>query len=282
MSKRLLPILLALLSGFSLFAQEEAVFEGFTADTVEISLPEKRLINDYSLIGVNFGPTVSRMLFNPNVKQAWLYNPYYMSVTYTKYMKMFGFLPYFGFQIGLAYGHEGYKFVENPKTHYLHRIEGATEAKYDIVELPFLLHGHVDGEHFKFMINAGPYLAYRLSITRTGNYVTEGLENSFADYDRRWDYGVYAGIGFALVFDPMEIHFNVGGHAWSWGSIYAPNSNPGDFGKYYYRFAYPLDLNATVGVHLQLGKRSGKTSRDLKNEAYEIVYGHEKNNGKGR
>ncbi len=282
MSKRLVFILSALLSGTVLSAQEEAPFEGLQMDTVEVAVPQKSLINDYSLIGVNFGPTFSRMFFNPLVKQAWLYNPYYMSVTYTKYMKMFGFLPYFGFQIGLAYGHEGYKLVENPETHYTHRIEGATEARYEVVELPFLLHGHVDGGHFKVMLNAGPYLAYRLSIERTGDYVSEELAGSFADYDRRWDYGVYGGVGFALIFDPVELHFNVGGHVWSWGSIYAPNSNPGDLAKYYYRFAYPFDLNATVGVHLQLGKRSGKTSRDLKREAYEIVYGNEKNNGKGR
>ena len=279
--KKTITLLAALALCVTAFSQETELFPGFGADTVEF-VPEKFAINDYSMIEVNFGPTVSRMFFNPNVRQAWLYNPYYMSVMYIKNMKMFGYLPYFGLQVGLAYGHEGYKFVENTETGYLHRIEGATEARYDVVELPFLLHGHVDMDHFRVMVNAGPYVGYRLGITRTGDRVAESAVNEFMDYDYRWDYGVYAGLGFALVFDPVEVHFNAIGHAWSWGTIYAPNSSPGAYGNYYYRFAYPMDINFTVGVYFHLSKRTGKTSGQLRKEAYDIVYGSGKDNGRSR
>ena len=34
-----------------------------------------------------------------------------------------------------------------------------------------------------------------------------------------------------------------------------------------------LDIIATVGVHFQLTKRSGKTNRQLRQEAKQIVYG---------
>ena len=34
-----------------------------------------------------------------------------------------------------------------------------------------------------------------------------------------------------------------------------------------------MDVIATVGVHFQLTKRSGKTNRQLRQEAKEIVYG---------
>ena len=278
MNRRLALLLFALLTVSPLLAQEEMVFE---TDTLLVA-PKKGMINDYSLIGVNFGPTISRMFFNPNVKQDWLYNPYYMSVTYIKNMKMFGFLPYFGFQVGLAYGHEGYRFVENKETGYIHTIEGATEARIDVFEIPFLLHGHVDGQHFKVMLNAGPYVAYRNSITRTGQRVPESLVNNFADSDYRWDYGVYGGIGFALIFDPVELHFNAMGHAWSWGSLYAPDSTPSEYNKYYYRYAYPLDINFTAGIYFQLGKRTGRTSRQLKKEAFKIVYGDEKDYGQDK
>ena len=267
MNRRLLTILLAFALGLPLAAQNLPA--GLEIDTVAV-VREKGMVNDYSMIGVNFGPTVSRLITNPSgYKQGWLYNPFYFSLTYIKNMKMFDFLPYFGYQIGIAYGHEGYKFVENEKSHYQHRIDGATYASYSVVEVPFLIHGHFDAAHFKFMINAGPYVGYRLDITR------EGQASTFLEHDRRWDYGIYAGAGFALIFDPIELHFNAIGHAWSWGSIYAPDSNPEPYKKYYYRFAYPMDINFTVGIYFQLGKRYGKTSAQLRQQAYEIVYGED-------
>ena len=51
---------------------------------------------------------------------------------------------------------------------------------------------------------------------------------------------------------------------WSWSSLYAPDYAS----KYYYRYAYPLDIIATVGVHFQLTKRSGKTNRQLRYYSY--------------
>lgn len=282
MNRRRIIIVLSALMCLPLAAQELPA--GLQADTVEFVRP-KGMVNDYSMVGFNFGPTISRMMLNPSgYHQRWLYNPWYFSVSYIKNMKMFDFLPYFGYQIGIAYGHEGYKFAENEKSHYLHRIDGATEASYSVVEVPFLIHGHVDMAHFKFMVNVGPYVGYRLSIERRGQAEgdTEALSiaNDFIDHDLRWDYGIYGGAGFALVFDPIELHFNAIGHVWSWGSIYTPNSNPEPYTNYYYRFAYPFDLNFTFGIYFQLGKRYGKTNAQLRRQAHDIVYGE--NNGKDR
>ncbi len=274
--------MLALCMGAPLAAQELPA--GLELDTLAV-LPSRGMVNDYSMIGVNFGPTISRMVTNPSgYKQGWLYNPWYFSVTYIKNMKMFDFLPYFGYQVGLAYGHEGYRFTENEKSHYKHRIDGYSQASYSVVEVPFLIHGHFDASHFKFMLNAGPYLGYRLSVKRwdeaSGNTASHAPAGDFIDHDRRWDYGIYGGAGFAIVFDPVEFHFNAIGHVWSWGSIYAPNSNPEPYTKYYYRFAYPMDLNFTFGIYFQLSKRYGRTSAQLRRQAYDIVYGED--NGKDR
>ena len=70
------------------------------------------------------------------------------------------------------------------------------------------------------------------------------------------------------MFDPIEIHFNAL-FRWSWSTLYDPDS----ISPYRYRYAYPLDISATVGVHFQLTKRSGKTTAQLRREAREIVYG---------
>jgi len=227
-------------------------------------------INDYDLLGVNYGVSYSQMMFNPPVKQAWVFNPVYLSVNYIHYLKLFDYMPYFGYQIGLAYGHEGYRFKENKEKGTIHKVEGATEALIEVVEMPFLAHFHYDALHFKIMVNAGLYGGYRTSITRKGPSITEGLEFDFATTDRRPDYGLQGGAGIGLVFNPFEFHLNAL-LRYSWSSIYTPDSSPSIYNQYYYRFAYPLDVNITFGVYFQLTKRTGRTSKDLRRQAKEIV-----------
>ena len=227
-------------------------------------------INNYDLIGVNYGVTYSQMSFNPPVKQEWIFNPLYASVNYTHYLKLFDYMPYFGYQIGIAYGHEGYKFKENKETGTIYNIEGATQAVMDVVEVPFLAHFHFDALHFKIMANAGLYGGYRRTIRREGPNVTEGLERAFKSTDRQPEYGLQGGVGLGFVFSPFEFHLNAL-LRYSWSSIYTPDSSPSIYNQYYYRFAYPLDLNITAGIYFQLTKRTGRTSRDLKRQAKEIV-----------
>ena len=99
------------------------------------------------------------------------------------------------------------------------------------------------------------------------------------DTDIRWDYGFQGGAGFALVFSPIEI--SVGAQLrYGLSSIFTPDSQfpegsgYEDRNQYYYRFAYPLDIMITFGMHFELGKRYGKTRKALKQEAYDIVYGN--------
>ena len=236
-------------------------------------------INNYDIIGVNYGVTFSQMSFNPPVKQEWIFNPVYASVDYIHHMKMFGYMPYFGYRIGLAYGHEGYRFQENKETGTIYKIEGATEAVMDVVEIPFLAHFHFDALHFKILANAGPYVGYRRTIERRGPAVTPGLENAFADTDIQTDFGLQGGAGIGFMFNPFEFHINAL-LRYSWSSIYTPDSSPSIYNKYYYRFAYPLDVNITAGIYFQLTKRTGRTSKDLRRQAKEIVIkGWELENG---
>ena len=268
MIKRLF-ILSVLLSGFVTASAQEAGGYRFIPDT-NVVVKNFADINDYSILGVNCGVTFSQMSFNPTVKQTWLFNPMYYSVMFTHYLKMFSYMPYFGYQLGIAYGKEGYKFKENKDTKTIYSIEGAHQAVFEEVEIPFLAHFHFDALHFKIMANAGLYAGYRLSIVRSGPSVTPGLENSFKDTDRQPDYGLQGGAGIGFIFTPVEFHFNAMVR-YSWSSIYTPDSSPSKWNQYYYRFAYPLDLMITAGVHIQLTKRFGRTTKDLKRQAKEIV-----------
>ncbi len=130
------------------------------------------------------------------------------------------------------------------------------------------------------MVDLGIYGGYRLGIERIGEYVREEIEHDFLEWDYRLDYGITGGVGFGLVFDPIEFHVNAGVR-YSWGSLYRADYLSPDF----YRFAYPLDFMLTTGVYFQITKRNGKTKGQIRREAYDQVYNPKTNgdfNGQGR
>ena len=237
-----------------------------------INVKKKLNINDYTMFGVQYGVGLSQVMWNPTQKQEMVFTPVNFGVTFTKYQKMFGYMPYFGFQAGVFYAREGYQFKYNQNNNYIYKVEGAEKALIDVVEAPILFQFHYDMWNFKIMANVGCFAGYRLSIQRfpgeTG-YVKEELMNSFKDTDRRWDYGIKGGVGFALVFDPVEVQFQVA-YKHSLSSLYEPDH----YSEYYYRFAYPSNIILSAGIHFQLTKRSGMTKKELKKQARSIVYGN--------
>jgi len=239
-------------------------------DTVNIS--KTKWINDYTLIGVNSGVTFCRMSFNPTHKQGYNFVPEYWSLTWTRYGKMFGYMPYFGFQLGVAYGHEGFRFKPDKETGATYTMDGAESMVMDVVEVPFLAQMHLDTEYLKFLVDVGIYGGYRLNVRREGPTLTSDQAVTFRDTDIRYDYGLQGGGGIAFMFDPIEIHLTAL-LRYSWSSIYTPDSSPSQYNQYYYRYAYPFDLTVMAGLHFQLTKRKGKTSHALKKEAYDAVYG---------
>lgn len=234
------------------------------------SLKKVFSLNDYTIIGVEYGASVSKMQFNPSKTQGNLFVPGTYGVFITKYGKLFDGSPNFGLKGGVRYGHEGYQFKENKETGITPTLEGAEKAIIDIVEVPLMAHFHSDGLHFKVMVDAGIYGGYRLSIERIGENVPEEIRHDFREWDYRVDYGLTGGLGFGIVFDPVEFHVN-GNVRYSWGSLYRPDHASKDF----YRFAYPFDVMVTAGLYFQITKRTGKTKGQIRREAYEQVY----NNG---
>ena len=247
-------------------------------DTVNVGKTFK--LNDYSMIGVEYGGSGNRMMFNPPKTQTTLYLLDTYGIYYIRCYKLFDGSPVIGSKIGLRYSHEGYKFKENKETGLTPDIEGAKQAVMEVVELPFMLHLHTDGPNYMVAADAGIYGGYRLSIERTGDYVRDAIAHSFLETDRRFDYGLNAGIGFGIVVSPFEFHVNANVR-WSWNSIYDPDY----YSKDYFRFAYPFDVIVTAGVYYHLSRRTGKNRAQLRQEAYEQVYHpktNEDNNGQGR
>ena len=237
-------------------------------DTVTVK--KALVVNDYSLIGVQYGVGLSQVMWNPPQEQKMVFSPVNFGVTYTKYGQMFA-MPFFAFKGGLFYAKEGYEFEYNEEYDYTYKIEGAEKAILEVVEVPLLFQFHYDTWNFKFLVEVGCYGGYRLGIQRfpgkTG-YVKPELEFGFKDTDRRFDYGIKGGVGLALVFDPLEFHITAA-YKHSLSSLYAPDHNS----QYYYRFAYPSNIVVSAGVHFQLSKRTGKTKAELKKQAKSMVYG---------
>ena len=220
-------------------------------------------INDYTMIGIQYGMGLSQVSWNPRMQQTFRFVPYNFGILYTRYGKMFGYMPYFGIQAGIFYGQEGYQFEEDDEG-YTPSLEGASGAVMQVVEVPVMAHCHFDFWKMKLMVNIGLFGGYRLSISRLGDNVPEEIRNSFLDTDLRYDYGIKGGAGFAFVFDPLEIHFTAM-YKHSFGSLYEPDY----YSQYYYRYAYPTNFVFSIGMHFQLTKRVGKTKAALKREARE-------------
>jgi hypothetical protein len=186
---------------------------------------------------------------------------------------MFGYMPFFGFQAGIFYAKEGYQFEYNEDKDYIYTIEGAEKAVIDVIEVPLLFQFHYDMWNFKIMAQVGCYGGYRLGIERfpgkTG-HVKDELRYSFKDTDRRMDYGIKGGAGFALVFEPVELHF-MASYKHSLATLYEPDY----YSEYYYRYAYPQNIVVSVGAHFHITKRTGKTKAEIKKIARDMVY----NNG---
>lgn len=269
-TRRLLPYIISLLSFIgmagTLGAQQtvkigDIVVENDTLAITDsfldsVDVKKKVVINDYTLIGVQYGVNMNRVNWNPQMRQTSQIVPLNFGVMYTRYGKMFGYMPYFGIQAGLFYSREGYKLKEG------YSVEGADEVLLDVLEVPVMAHFHVDFWKMKLMVNLGLYGAYRLDIQRLGENVRPETAHSFLDTDLRWDYGIKGGAGFGFIFDPVEIHFNAM-YKYGMGSLYKPNY----YSEYYYRYAYAGNFVFSVSLHFQLTKRIGRTRHELRKEA---------------
>lgn len=247
-------------------------------------MKKRKTINDYSMIGVQYGVGMSRTLLQPEIaKEDMIFMPYNIGVLYTRYGKMFGYMPYFGFQAGLFFTQEGYKFRYDEKKRTVPVFLGAQSAVMDVVEVPLLAHCHADFWKMKVILNAGLYMGYRLNIHRYAPTLdTDGLlyvnltpdhayesvsfEREFAGFEKRFDYGIKGGIGFGFIFDPVEIHIQAM-YKHSFSSLFEPNY----YSSYYYRYSYQQNVIVSVGLHFQLGRRVGKTRSQIRREARAFV-----------
>jgi len=256
----------------SVFSQEEKadtlaipnVYTPEYLDTVDIK--KKFVINDYSMIGVEYGVSMSLGHFNPNYYTTMLFQPIYAGVTFTHYQRMYGRHPYFGYEMGVFYGKQGYCFEQRDK----HTIEGANQAVMSLIEVPVWMAMHVDTQFIKFMLNLGPYAGYRFGIHRTNTYDPSAVityQDAFAPTDRRFDYGINGGVGVGFVVAPVELHVNLRTR-FSLSEFHNPTAyiDPEDSSAKWW-YSYPWDFTLSVALKFHLSKRTGRSEAELRKEA---------------
>lgn len=287
MRKPILLILLALVSlnlraqdfGDEFFSLPDTLTDAYLDS---LSIPSQVKPNDYWLVGAFYGATLLHGYWNPprSVASTPIFGAWGVSVT--KYATMLNMFHMVGLEAGFQRTYEGYYFKENKETGITPNILGAYNALIDVYEGNLLMQMHFDvGEHLKLMVKGGLYGGYRTKIHRGGDYARKEFVDSFAvNYpmygnqtytDQRMTYGVEAGVGFAVMVDPFEIHFNALGK-WGWREYH----NPDYLSPYYYRFSYPFDILFQVGLHYQLTPRHGHTRAQLRKMAREAVLNENK------
>lgn len=263
---RICIIAFLLFLGILPMSGQESHYTDSFLDSLQIN--RKKELNNYTMIGVQWGPSFNKISFNPTMQQGMLTTKKNFGITYTRYAKLFGFMPYVGMQAGIYYGQDGYKFEPDPEDgSYSYSVDGCYKCTYDYVNAMALMHLHVDiGQHAKIMANVGPYVGKRFKVHREGDMSPE-YADKFFDYDRKFDFGAAFGGGFGFMLDPFEIHFTALVR-WGMSNIYDPDYKS----SYYYRYASPFDIQANIGIHYQLTRRTGKTKHALRKEAYEAIY----------
>lgn len=275
MKKVLISAAALLLGALTLGAQDIVLSK---ADSLYIE--RTKVINDYSMIGVQYGVALSNVSFDPTRSTDMQFVPVNVGIMYTRYGKMFGYMPYFGFQAGVFYTKDAYKFStsSNGVTDY---ILGASRAQIHNIEVPLLAHLHYDFWKMKLIVNVGPFLGYRLSISRSDYHYGQNpdfmkYQFSFHPNEKRFDYGIKAGAGFGFVFDPIELHITAA-YKYSLSNLHAPDVNRrtmehDDKSKTYYNWSYPTNIIIAVGIHYQITNRIGLTKKQLRKQASSDVY----------
>ena len=225
--KRLILSLTLLLLGLTASAQDNFIFDmpNDFADIDTVAPPTK--YKSIHMIGVSYGVNLSGVTSTPKIGQEriWTFNN--VGVHYTYYHALWDHLFNFGVTVGARHGYEGYASTYD-----------TYGEKCEIIEIPLLSQFKIDFSRFRLLINVGTYGGYRLSTDKEGG---------FDKYDQRFDYGVIGGVGFAVVFKPIEIHIE-GNYKYALASMYQTNK----VSDIYWLYTYPQNIMISASVHVHL------------------------------
>ncbi len=183
--------------------------------TYTVAWAQPRLQQPEIYVGAQGGVLASMMQFSPKVAQSALH-------------------PYLGTNAGLVFRYAGHKYCAlQLELNYMQRGWYETDTDYsrrlDYLELPFLTHIYF-GKRYRGFINLGPQIG--VMVHEEGKNEPAESKPQYLAVDRRFDWGIAAGIGFyartVAGTWQIEARFN-----YSFGTVfdnrkadYFDNSNP--------------------------------------------------------
>ncbi|MBR4772776.1 MAG: outer membrane beta-barrel protein [Bacteroidales bacterium] len=231
MRKTVAIILLTFIS-FCAFAQNGDGFNPFTDEDLSILMQDSTVkeVSTYKpvgMLGIRGSYQLNGLRAQPDIGAKGINTYKNISLVYTYYNSLWNMMPNFGLQVAAKYGEWGFnsKYLESEHVSY--------------AELSMLSHFHFDFSRFRFLIGVGPYAGYRINTLKEND--------SWDQYDNRFDYGIIGGAGFAVIFGRFELQLE-GDYQFSLSSIYHMNK----YSDEYWVIATPSNIlvNLTLFYHL--------------------------------
>lgn len=214
------------------FAQNGDGFNPFTEEDLSILIQDSTVkeVSKYKpvgMLGIRGSYQLNGLKATPDIGAKGISTYKNISLVYTYYNSLWNMMNNFGFQIAAKYGEYGFtsQWLEDEYVSY--------------AELSMLSHFHFDFSRFRFIAGIGPYAGYRLKTLKEND--------SWDQYDNRFDYGLMGGAGFAVIFGRFEIQLE-GDYQFSLSSFYHMNK----YSDEYWLIATPRNIivNLTLSYHL--------------------------------
>ncbi len=212
---------------FAFFCISLSYSQDVQFDTLEV---KRVIVPKEHLIGLRYSYSLTGVAFTPDLKQSKVNTPLNFALLYTYYHPMWGFMNYFGLQTGVKYGKQGFKTKYN---------QDGMDQIMTVIEVPLTSQFKFDiGKRFRIMLHLGVFAGYRLDTDREGG---------FDCFDKRLDYGLLGGGGFAVKLHPVEFHLEAS-YQYSFSMLYHPEK----FSSTGWIYSYPNQINFSFGVHFKL------------------------------
>lgn len=223
---------------FILFCCGFVLWTGSTASKLQAQTLDKatgRLIIDTSmvivqakperhLIGLRWNAANCGVSFSPDLKAKDITTYNNISLLYTYYAPLWGYMDIFGFQAGFKYGSYGFESEYNINN---------MDQTLTFVQVPFMSAFHYDINKLRIYLNIGPYVTYHLTTSRS---------TGFDCYDQRWNYGLegYAGVGYQFGKFQVGLDF---GYQYSLGFLFHPEKLSDTWWLYSYATQWTFGLS---------------------------------------
>ncbi len=202
-------------------------------DAAPITVKDSSFLKKH-LIGIKWGYSISNVGLSQDLDHKSFTTPVNFGVYYTYLHSLWGNMPYFGFQTGLEYYQQGYVKLSGEKGSQVEDKE-----LYTSVAIPMLAQFRVDFWKMRLMVNAGPFVSYKISTNQT-----DGIPAT----TKKIEYGIMGGGGFGFVLCPIEIHLECN-YKYSLSNLYTPQI----YSDQVWIYTHSNQLVFSLGIYYSFG-----------------------------